>query len=231
MNKLKVCLFFVFFIIFMPLINVEAARELCTSKALNEMKTKAYKINLSYELKFDEAGSPYFSVSINNIQEGTEVRFDDVVYEYDANTTSQTIATALEGGTTYEFEIYSSYGYPCTGEILYTKKLALPKYNKYSEWEECIEYEEFPLCKKYYSGNIENDEYFYKKLNEYKNSLKQDTIPNEKLSEKNFFESIIGLYIDNLSITLPLTIVLLGLLIIFIAKKIIDRKKRIKIKI
>ena len=125
--------------------------------------------------------------------------------------------------------MYGEYGYACVGEFLYSKKVKLPKYNKYSEYDDCIEYEEFPLCNKWYDGEIDNDDYFYQKLEEYKNSLKPAEKPANVKEEKNLFQKIIDFYMDNIAFTLPITIILALIIIVLIIRKIIIKRKRVKI--
>lgn len=211
--------------------KVEAVREVCTSKVLSEQKNKAHNIKFEYELKYDEYGSYYYEVSFTNIKEGIEFTYGGVTYKYLEQTPVQTLIPMFEGGTTLELEMFVAYGYPCVGEEIGTKKIKLPKYNKYSEYNECIEYEEFVLCGKNYEGDIPNPQYFYDKLEEYKLLINTDKPIDKKEKSKTVIEKLVDLYINNLIITLPITIIIVGLVSHYIIKKIINKKQRVKVKI
>lgn len=210
--------------------GVYAARKTCTTRTYSELRAKAYAVNFSYELKFDEWNTPYFEVSYTGLKEGIELRAGENSYTYSENGASGKISTYFQNtGATYEFSMYGEYGYACVGELLYTKKVKLPKYNKYSEYDVCIDYEEFPLCGRWYDGEITNDDYFYQKLEEYKNSLKPIEENDTKDDKKTFIQKIIDFYIDNIAYTLPVTIILALLIFVLIIVKIIKKRKRVKI--
>lgn len=228
--KLLIIILFAFVVNGFGIIKVDAVREICTSKAYSDMVAKAYKTTFSYDLKFDNEGVPYFEITYANLDEGIEIRYGENVYKYDAKNSSGKIKTLFQNtGKTYSFELYAEYGYPCVGELLYTKQVTLPKYNKYSQYEECIEYEEFPLCKKWYNGEIENEKYFYDKLNEYILSIAPPKEPEVEPGNKSTFEKIISFYLDNLIFTLPITILLVLVSVFLIVRKIIINKRRVKV--
>ena len=215
-----------------PYEKVDAARELCTSDVLSEMRAKAYKTTFSYELKFDSENVAYFEISYANLSEGIEIRYGENVYSYDEKNPTGTIKTSFPNtGETYDIGLYAEYGYPCVGELLYTKKVTLPKYNKYSELEPCIEYEEFPLCNKWYKGEIENEDYFYAKLNEYIDSLKEIVEEKPIIKKETLIQKILRLYVENLIITLPMTILIFIFILFKVIKNIIRKRNRIKIDI
>ena len=213
--------------------DVYAVREICTSNEQSKLTSKAHKIEFTYTLKFNDKNEAYFEVMYVNLQPGLEIRYGENTYTYSDEESSGTIKNSFQNtGLTYEFEIYAAYGYPCVGELLYTKTLKLPKYNKYSEYDQCIEYEEFPMCHKWYEGEIENEKYFLDKLEEYKKSLEK---PIEKPpvveEEKNIFEKFIDFYVSNLIISLPVTILIIVSIVFVVIRNIVRRKNRVKIDI
>lgn len=227
-------IFIIIFVLafFINITNVNAAREICTRKAYSDAQMKAYNVKFSYELKFDDNHFPYFLISYTGLKEGIELRVGENSYTKSENGENGTITTVFQNtGGTYNFEFYGEYGYSCVGELLYTTPdIKLPKYNLYSEKDECIDYEEFSLCKKWYDGDIENDDYFYKKLEEYKESLKpQEEEKPEVIEEKEWYQKIIDFYMDNLIFTLPITIVIVLFIIIMVIKNRIKKKRRTKI--
>ncbi len=207
--------------------KVDAAG-LCTSKKYGELKSEAYHSKISYELKFDAEHKAYFDVTIFNVSKDIVVIFNDVDYESD-NENKISINKMLDGGKTYEFKFYGGYDSACIEEYLSTKTLTLPKYNYYSERNECIEYVKFPLCGKYYDGEIPNDNYFNEKLQEYINSLKPVEPEQEEEEELTWLQEIIKIYTDNLIISIAITAVIVIGVIALIIRKIVRKKNRIKL--
>lgn len=228
MKKSRLIILIFVMLLVLPL-NVDAAG-LCTSKKLSDLKMKAYNSELVYELKFDDYHNSYFLVTIYNVDKDVLLIFNSSIYLPDSNG-KIAIETALQGGNNYEFKMYGGYDTDCVEEFLYKKTIKIPKYNVYSEREECIEYEEFPLCNKWYSGEISGDEFFLKQLNAYIDSLKKtEPEKKEEIVEKNIFEKIIDFYVKYIVICLPITIIIVGVVVFFIVRRLIRRKNRVKIK-
>lgn len=228
MKKLLIVFFLIFSISSLGNIEVDAAN-ICTATKYNELKREAYKATVSWELKFDEKNSHYFEVTVSNMNSSVILKFGDAIYESKEDGSAFKINARLNGGNTYEFNFYGGYDHPCVEEYVYTKRLEIPNYNKYSELDDCIEYEEFPLCNKWYSGTIEDEDYFYEKLEIYKKSLEKPIEPAPTPKEKKIFEKIIDFYIENIAIALPITILIVILTIILIVVRVRRAKRRVKI--
>lgn len=224
MKKNKVLIIAIFLLIFCFTTKVDA---LCSTKRYNNLKMIAYKAEPSYELKFDSNHRHYFEVTVNNVDKDILVNYNGAMYEPVDGVVK--IGSKLSGGTSYEIKLYGGYNTHCIEEYLYTKKITIPKYNPYSEKDECIEYEEFPLCNKWYSGSIANEEEFMNQLNAYIISLRTDEKEEVPVKEKGLFEKIIDFYVNNLIITLPITILIVLFIVYKIVVKIIRRKRRIKL--
>ncbi len=151
------------------------------------------------------------------------------VYEYENVGSDFTLTYPYEGGENVKFYLYGGYDTDCVEEFLYSKELSIPKYNMYSERDECLGYEEFDLCNKWYQGDILNDEYFLEKLEEYKESIKPVEEPEEKVEEKTLLQQVIDFYIENIIFTLPVTIILVSGIIFLIIRSIRRRKERVKL--
>ena len=225
MKREKIIISIIAFIsVFLIGIKVEA---LCTSKKFSNLKMIAYKTEVSYELKFDNNHDAYFELTVNNVDSSLLVKFNGQLYKPENGTVK--IPSRVSGGITYEIKLYGGYDTGCKEEYLYTKKITLPKYNKYSEREECIEYEEFAMCNKWYAKEIVNDEAFEEALNEYKNSLIVIEPEKEEKVEKNIIENIIDFYTEHIVITLPITIVICLFVVYKVVVIIIRRKNRVKL--
>lgn len=225
MKKNKIFLFLSFLLLLLPS-HVNGA-DICSSSKYNKLKREAFNAELKYDLKFDEAHKSYFIVTVYNVSNNLMIRYNGSILTPDSEN-KIVIPTFFDGGTTYEIKFYGGYKTACIEEYIYSKKIAIPKYNVYSERDECIEYEEFKLCNKFYPGEIQNDTEFEEKLEEYKKSIAKKK-PVELEREKNIFEKIIEFYMDNIIITGPITVVLAVGLIVYIINRLIRRKKRIKL--
>ena len=226
---------FLFLVAFLLLIisipKVNAARDVCTKSYYSQMKSKAYQVSFNYDLHTSENEPYYFTISITNIQPGIVVQYGNATIKYEEGKQIYELSYIFDGGTTYEFYIYADEGYPCVGEHLYTKKISIPKYNKYSERDECIEYEEFPLCNKWYQKDINSLEDFLQALELYKKSLEKDEPEDLDKEDKSIFDKIIEFYKDHIIITGPLTVLIIGGAGYYGFNKYQKRKKRAKIDI
>lgn len=225
MKKNNIFLFLSFLMLMIPL-KVNGA-DICSSTKYTNLKREAFNAELKYDLKFDESHKSYFVVTIYNVSDNLIVNYNGSALTPDKDN-KIVIPTFFDGGSTYEIKFYGGYNTSCVEEYVYSKKIVIPKYNVYSERDECIEYEEFKLCGKFYSGEIKNDTDFEEQLEEYIKSLEKKP-HEEKEEEKSFFEKIIDFYINNIIITGPITIIIILALIAYIIIKIIKRKKRVKI--
>lgn len=225
-NRIKKSLLVIILLVlvFGVTIKVDA---LCTSRKFSNLKMIAYKAEVSYELRFDNNHNYYYVLTVNNVDPNILVMFNGEIYETTTGTIE--IPAIVTGGTTYDVKLYGGYETDCVEEYLYTKKISLPKYNRYSERDECIEYEEFYMCNKWYAGEIANDEVFEEELNKYKSSLVEKEPEEKEETKKNIIEKIIDFYTNNLIITLPITIAI-GLFVIYrVIVILIRRKNRVKL--
>lgn len=226
MKKKLFTFIFTFVLLICFSVKVEA---LCTSKRYSNLKMLAYKSEVSYELNFDEKHNPYFLLTVNNVDKDVLVMFSDMIYEPVDGIVK--IPTRLTGGTTYEVKLYGGYNTACIEEYLYTKNIAVPKYNKFSERDECIEYEEFYLCNKWYPGVINDEKSFENELDAYIKSLTNKEEEKKPEKEKSIFEKAIDFYTNNLIFTLPITILIVLFIGYKVVVKIIRRRNRIKLNI
>ena len=227
--KKRSFLLIIAFLILMLLFNPNADAVLCTSKKYTTLKSEAYRVTLTYELKFDSKHQHYFEVTAMNVGENVMIKRNGYYIEPTKDNDSFVVAYRTDGGKDFEVNIYGRYGTACPEEFLYKKKITLPKYNVYSEREECIEYEEFNLCNKWYSGYIGSDKEFEDALAQYIKSITKEDTNNIPKPEKSFFEKIIDFYTNNLIITLPITIFIVLFIVFIVVRSIIRRKNRVKL--
>ena len=226
MKKKKIFLFVIFSILFIFCLTIKVDA-LCTSKKFNDLKMTAYKSTVNYDLKFDEDHKYYFILTVSNVDKNILVQYNGRFYEPKNGVVE--IDNKVFGGQTYEIFLYGGYNTACVEDYLYTKRITVPKYNIYSERDECIEYEEFNLCNKWYAGNIIDDEDFENQLDVYIKTLKKKNSKPIEKQNKNIFDSIIDFYTSNKIITVPITIIIILFVLYKIAIRIIRRKNRIKL--
>ena len=220
--------FIIALLLFLSLSKVNA-QQLCTSSNYSKVKKEAYNVNYTYEMERSSDNEVYFQVRVMNLKKSIMLIYDETVYEYSNTGDTFLLPKKFEGGETVEFKIYGSYDSPCTEELMYSKKLKIPKYNIYSEEEECFEYEEFELCNKWYQGTIPNKAYFTEKLEEYKKSITKEEPVKEEKDNHSLINKIIDFYVDNIIITGSITILIIGIVFYFVIRSIIRKRKRVKI--
>lgn len=207
------------------------ALDKCTTTEKNNLIQLAHNIKFDYELSNNTAsgeGKRYFKITISNITKDTYVSYDQGIYTYEDNSDTPgiiTIGSLFAPNTTYTFKVYAATA--CPDEILLTKTVNLPSYNIYSEKEECQTYPDFKLCNRYYAGSITDSE-FQSKLKQYQESLAKDESERENEKDDNFISMFLSIYLDNLIIAIPITVIVLGL-IVFVIIRLLKKRKRIKI--
>ncbi len=220
---------FILLLILIPL-KIDAARIPCTKKNLNKLKSQAYSVKLSYELVNNKESGNYVRVNVSDIPDGLEVRYGGISYYYDEEKPIQEVISHTYGGETYSFDIYvePNQHVACVGEKLITKSITVPKYNPFSEREECIEYEEFPLCNKWYKGKIEDDLYFNEELDKYIKSLKKPE-PVDPAEKIGFYDKVVEFVQDHIVlISVVIALIVIGI-IYLIVRAIIRKKNRVRI--
>lgn len=208
------------------------AKTTCTTQEKNTLIQLAYNVKFDYELLPDEGNiDQSFSLTISNLSEEIEVRYGFSVYSYDKNSETPGIVKMSEyfaGGQTHKILIYASSTSACKDQVLTTKTITIPKYNSYSEREECTGIEDFKLCQRWYAGTFTEEE-FQQQTKAYKASLtnKSEEKPQEE-EKSSILDKFVDLYKENLLISIALSI-LLVLIVILIIRKIVKKRKRIKI--
>lgn len=161
-KKIYIILLFIFTIMFIPQVN---AVDICNETRYNDLKRKASKAKIEWEFKKDKDNTHYFLVTIDNVDEDLIVINNNLVYE--PKNGKITLFDYFSGGKTYQIKFYGGYETTCVEEFLLNKNVKIPKYNVYSEMDECKDNKDFPLCDEWYEKEIKDEEDFYKQLKEY----------------------------------------------------------------
>lgn len=217
------------FLLIILLIPIKAnAIGICPAKQLSKYTSEAYNVKASYELYMTEDDEARFRVTFTNVSTNLKIKFNNQYY-YGTKESKVSLSSTLEPNKEYQFEIYTNESMNlCGNAFLITKKIKTPYYNIYSALDECIEYEEFPLCGKYYEGEIKDYNDFQYKLNEYIESTKSKT--EKYKDDRTIFQKILDWCSDNIEITAAVISVIVLIILVLIGRLIYKRAKRTKIK-
>lgn len=223
MKKIHIVIIFVMFFM-MPY-----AYALCSPKNYTDLQAKAFSSSFKWDFYKNNSGEHYFTVTLYNLDKDVMLKYRGREY-ISKNRESIVLNDYFSGGAIYQFELFGGYDSECPEENLYTKSIEIPKYNIYSEKSECIEYEEFPLCNKWYKGVINSDKEFNDNLDAYKKS-KEVKKEIKEVKEQSIFDKIISLYNEN-KLVFTISIVVIILIIVYVVViDINNRRKRVKIEI
>lgn len=175
------------------------ARE-CTDRELANLKKIAANINYSYEYYLNK-NKMYFDVTISNVYENIYIL--DVATDKKYSKTEFTIESKTDGQV-LKFEIYSK----TCDELLTTKTINLPAYNKYYQSSYCEGIREYKYCSKWGNYNFSEQE-FAKMTKEYKESI---LIPEKEPEIITYKTEVRGFYVF---ISLFLLILLMYILFLF----------------
>jgi hypothetical protein len=179
--------------LFITIIPNTYASNICTNVKFEELQRKASKISANYELRYDNDENHYFKIILNNVDKDLLIIYNDSFYEPKDGKIE--LENYFESGQTYEFRIYGGENNPCVEEYIASKKITMPKYNIYSELDECQNHKDIPICDKYYDVSFDSEEAFKEKLNEYLKKDEQPPEDNKNTEEKEDNTTVIVMFI------------------------------------
>ena len=233
MKNMKKIFVLIIVLLFCSFVRVEAVtyhnpeEYLCGTQNMNALLGEIRNVKINYEFNNDKTKGRHFKIKISNLNENIVIKVLGMTYSYEQNGDSfYLINTISIKGGTIPIEFYGGLSHPCVDQYITVKKITIPKYNIYSELDDCIEYEEFPLCDRFYDGEINGSEDFYKQLGEFKNSLNKE-IPDE---QRSIFEIIKEFIEDNQLLCASILIIVIIIAIILTIRSIYRWAHRQKIK-
>lgn len=230
---MKKVLFFLFaaLVLIVPSYKVYAvdiSELICDDDNVYDIKKKASNIKTTYEYKEDNYNGKHFKIKVSNLDPALEIRIYGRRYNYEQDGSSFYLLQPFGiEGEDVQLLIYGAETHACKDQYVTTVHVKLPKYNTYSELDECVEYEEFPLCNRFYSGKIESIQEFRLKLKEYIEKVNKKP---DNVKDLNIFEKILIFIEDHQLLSAIVGILLIILIIVIIVRKIIRRIKRQKIR-
>lgn len=204
--------------------------ESCDNEDILRLKKLARKVEITYEQDVKEIIADdneekitiydSYIISIKGLTEeiyGIETTLLQRFYFKDAK--DNVVSLSDFGNGVKKIEIRSVN---CNDEVLYTKKIKLPKYNYYSQDPLCegISGEDLAVCDEWYSGEI-NSETLEKKVEQYKKSLqsnKNETKEEQTLKTK--INNTLKFLLDNyIYLIVGITVIVIITAIIIFAKR------------
>ena len=210
--------------------EIDLDSDYCTQRRIRELTESLLNVRISYKPVKKDDNKYEFIVSIINMPNTVyaEMKEMGIPFENSTSMSKFDLPITFPGNDSYKISFYALSDDACADELIYEKSFLLPKYNVYSELDECIEYEEFPLCNMYYKGDIKNLKDFKNQLNEFINSMKAESPPVDD-GEKSVFAKIADFYTKNLIFTIPGTIIIVGIIVFVIIKVFVLNKKKKRI--
>ena len=215
-------------IVFIP--RFVSAESLCLADDLDRYELEARKVKFSFQLADNVYSEPYYHITVSNLGKNLKVKYNKEDYTSPNGVEPITLNTIFKMDKEYKIEIYTIDEIEdCGDALVLTKRVKTPFYNSYSELDECIEYEEFPLCGANYKGEIKDYADFKDRLLDWINETKSNV--EDYNDDRNIFQRFVDLYTDNIEVSVALTIVFGFLFIVFVIRSIIRRIKRAKVRV
>lgn len=191
-----------FILLFVLVFPIKVNGAVCSNEDKSNLGSLASNTKISYDY-IENNNTVIFNLTLSNIYENMKIKdvAHNIIYNYQG---SELTIQNFNPNQSYKFEFYTD-SYSCSGFLIYSKYITLPAYNKYYKDSLCDGIENYKLCKKWQSVNLNYDE-FTSKINEYKNSLITDE--DEHGSEiKGIYDFIFEFYSKYYYIILPLIII------------------------
>jgi hypothetical protein len=209
MRKLLILIFGITLFTLLPL-NTSAYY--CDFVNLSRLKKIASNVNF-YTTSYREGEKMYFEVTFSNFHPELVLNNNSNADKY-YPTDNKLVLEKLEDGKSYSYTILTDETM-CLDKSLRNIYINLPKYNYFSELAICDGVEDFDLCKKWNSNTLSSEE-FVKKVQAYKDSLKEEEPKEEDPITDNL---ILKFYLDYYYVILPSFIAINLLIIYYLDKK------------
>ena len=186
--KRILCLFFILLLV--PTINVQAK---CMYSDIAELKKIAANVNYSYTYRI-ENDKALFDITLTNLT--PEIYFVDNITENSyKNKTGEIVLKNYNSGTSIIYNFYPNDN-DCIDTVLYTIRVTLPKYNEFYNSPICADAQEYSLCQRWSSHNLDYNT-FVDKISQYKSQKQmQQQNENKEVDNDSLFHYIIVFLTD-----------------------------------
>lgn len=187
---MKKILLLSFLLLLVPIKNVQAK---CMYSDIAEMKKISANVNYSYEYKIVD-GDALFNITLTNLTEDAYFVDSSTEKTY-KNKTGEFILKNYNSGEKIVYNFYPN-DEDCMNTVLYTIRITLPKYNKYYNNPICVDAQEYSLCQRWSSHNLDYDT-FINKVSEYKKNKLEEQQKNKKEVDNDSIFHYIILFFTN----------------------------------
>ena len=209
MKKIYILTFLLSFLLFVS--NTNAS---CTYSRTADLKRLASNVNVTYNYNIVD-NTATFDIKFANLT--SDIYVYDSYNDKKYNQSGEIIISKVQDGTKYRFFIKSNDS-NCKDEVLLTKYVTLPKYNKFYGDPLCEGIESYALCQRWGSFNINNYEDYVYQIKKYKASLEKNNKPIIEEEEQSFLEKV-GKFLLKYYVFILLGIIVVCSLIIYILRK------------
>ncbi len=200
-------------------ISVKAG--ICDDDNLDILKEHASKVSITYEMDNDyvnnngEKEKGMYKIIVKGLEEYTSVRIKElnVNEPYTEENKGDITLSNIESGVK-KISIY----FDRCNELLITKTLNIPIFNKYSQREECIGITDLDVCKEDYRYQL-NESTFQKKIKEYNETKKQEEQEKKENKTSLFFNNIIKFLKDYYLYIICAIVVVVSITIYIVVRK------------
>jgi len=177
----------------------------CSYERQAELSKIASNVQFSYTYEYNTDNGVIMNIITNNITNDVYV-----VNEHNQTLQAPEDIRRYPGAKSYSFEIYSNDP-NCKGELLLTRYISLPTYNRYSEYQECKTHPEFEYCQIWLNTADLTKSGFDEKLN---SQLQSENVNDDsELEEKLTVEQILELLKQHYYIFIAIIILIIAVII------------------
>ena len=209
---MKKITFIFILMLLIPITNVKGFY--CTYTEIAQWKKIAYNVNYYYEYK-ENNGKVTFDITLSNLNKNIYF-IDSTTGKKHEFTKNEVKLTGYSSGDTIVYTFYPVNAY-CSDEPLYTIRINLPTYNQFYGDKLCLGIENYKKKKKWSSNNLTYEQ-FVKKIEQYKESLKEEDSNKEKTETNNTINYIVE-FLINYYYMFIIGFTLLFIVIYFVKKK------------
>lgn len=179
--------------LFVGIVKAEEEQTTCSATELNELRTMASNIKVTYitgedyrdlgytDIETETSQVKYYYVDVKIFNLNSKLNIDVTTSGDNIVSTNHLISfsdmdpegvvtlrqNASDSNIDYVFEVSPSFGGACMGENLRTIKLTVPKFNRYSDLAVCEDIPDYYLCLRFTTYDVDGAT-FYDRIDEYK---------------------------------------------------------------
>jgi len=201
----------IFLLLGLLLIPFCVKAEECGNRSMSDLRKIASNVNIIYDYKIVD-NKAVFTVILSNITEDIYVSSNlGYDYYYSDTVDGKLVLEDIELNK-MNFKI-KAVDDDCSEEVLTTKYVNFPVYNKYHDDPLCEGIEEFELCQKW-DSSVGDLEYLKKQVNKYRESLVKKNSGEEEKEKQGLITRLGFLFVSYYFVIIPIIVIVCLILII-----------------